>query len=205
MSNNIVWHNGYVTKKDRELIHGHKGIVLWFTGLSNSGKSTIAHMVEKELYKKGCSTYVFDGDNVRHGLCSDLGFSLEDRFENIRRIGEICSLFIDAGIIALTAFISPLRIHREYVRDIVGSENFIEIYCKCPVDICEQRDIKGHYKKARAGEIREFTGISSPYEGPENPDLILETGNLSVDECVEKVLRLMDGRNVCMQKMSSII
>jgi adenylylsulfate kinase len=193
---NIVWHNGHISKKDRESLHGHKGIVLWFTGLSNSGKSTIAHTVEKELYKRNCSTYVFDGDNVRHGLCSDLGFSLENRAENIRRIGEMCKLFIDAGIIALTAFISPLKIHRQQVRNIVGDENFIEIYCKCPLEVCEQRDVKGHYKMARAGEIKEFTGISSPYEEPENPDLILETAVEPLQVCAQKVLQLLESRGV---------
>jgi adenylylsulfate kinase len=185
-----------VTRQQRERQNGHKGIVLWFTGLSNSGKSTIAHMVEKELYKKGCSTYVFDGDNVRHGLCSDLGFSLEDRAENIRRIGEVCKLFIDAGIIALTAFISPLKIHRERVRNLVGAESFIEIYCKCLLNVCEQRDVKGHYKKARTGEIKEFTGISSPYEEPENPDLILETAVEPVEMCVQKVISLLVEKDV---------
>lgn len=196
MKNNVVWHHASILKQDRERKHGHKSVILWFTGLSNAGKSTIAHEVEKELYKKGCSTYVFDGDNVRHGLCSDLGFSLEDRAENIRRIGEMCKLFINAGIIVLSAFISPLKIHRQQVRNIVGDENFIEIYCKCPLEICEQRDIKGHYKKARAGEIKEFTGISSAYEEPENPDLIIETDIVPIKAAVNMVIELLYKRGI---------
>jgi len=175
---------------------GHKSVILWFTGLSNSGKSTIAHAVEERLFEMGCSTFVFDGDNVRHGLCSDLSFSREDRSENIRRIGEMARLFIEAGVIAVTAFISPFRAERERVRRLVAPGDFLEVYCRCPLDLCEQRDVKGHYRRARAGEIEEFTGISSPYEAPEDPEMVLDTGEYSVEECVEKVLDLLVERGV---------
>jgi adenylylsulfate kinase (apsK) len=189
-SSNTVWHNATVTRTLREQINGHKSAVLWFTGLSGAGKSTIAHAVEQRLYELGCRTYVLDGDNVRHGLCGDLGFSLEDRQENIRRIGEMAKLFADAGIITLTAFISPLRSSREYVRQLVG-EDFIEIYCRCSVDICESRDAKGLYKKARAGEIKDFTGISSPYEEPEHPEIIIDTGLLSIELSAATVINYL--------------
>jgi len=181
---NVVWHHATVTRKRREKLNGHRSLILWFTGLSNSGKSTIAHALEEKLHTMGRRTFVFDGDNVRHGLCSDLGFSPEDRNENIRRIGEMAKLFIEAGIIALMAFISPFRADRERVRSLVQEGDFIEIYCKCPVDVCEQRDVKGHYKKARTGELKEFTGISSPYEEPAQPDIVLDTSTMSVEQCV---------------------
>ncbi len=170
---NITRFKGAVSRDDRETLHGHKGCAIWFTGLSASGKSTIAHLVEKQLYDLKCSTYVFDGDNVRHGLCSDLGFSQEDRDENIRRIGEMVNLFIDAGTIAITAFISPYKKEREMVRSIVGSDRFIEVFVDCPIDVCIERDPKGIYAKALAGEIKNFTGISAPYEPPENPDFVV--------------------------------
>jgi len=160
--NNIVWHHATVTRARREALNNHKAINLWFTGLSGSGKSTLAHAVEERLHKLGCRTFVFDGDNVRHGLCSDLGFSVEDRSENIRRIGEMVNLFLQAGVIALTAFISPLQRDREKVRNIGGADNFLEIYCTCPLEICEQRDVKGLYQKARVGLIANYTGISCP-------------------------------------------
>lgn len=195
-NNDIVWHHASVTRHDREILNNHRSVILWFTGLSSSGKSTIAHAVEERLHRMGCRTFVFDGDNVRHGLCADLGFSVEDRAENIRRIGAMSKLFIEAGVIALTAFISPLRSHRDRIRELVGLENFIEIYCKCPLEVCEQRDVKGHYKKALAGEIKEFTGISSPYEEPENPDIIINTDLLSVDECVARVMSVLIERNI---------
>ncbi|MEK6692335.1 MAG: adenylyl-sulfate kinase [Nitrospirota bacterium] len=185
-----------ITREKRERLNGHKGIVLWFTGLPASGKSTIAHEVEKRLYEMGCRTFVFDGDNVRHGLSSDLGFSREDRAENIRRIGEMVKLFVEAGVIAITAFISPFRAERRRVRELLGEKNFIEIYCRCPLEICEQRDIKGNYRRAKTGEIKEFTGISSPYEEPENPDLILDTANSSIEECVDRVVNLLIKRGV---------
>lgn len=195
-STNTVWHHAVIKRENREKMNGHKSIVLWFTGLSGSGKSTIAHAMEEKLYNMGCHTYVFDGDNVRHGLCSDLGFSSEDRKENIRRIGEMTKLFIDAGIIAMTAFISPYKRDREWVRSLVGKENFVEIFCDCSLNVCEQRDVKGHYARARRGEIKEFTGISAPYEAPENPALRLKTDELTLEECVDAVLKYLSGRQV---------
>ena len=194
--NNVVWHRPQVARADRERLGGHRSALLWFTGLSGSGKSTIAHRVEKALYECGCRTFVFDGDNVRHGLCADLGFTAQDRAENVRRIGEMAKLFIDAGVIALTAFISPFRADRQRVRGLVGAEDFIEIYCRCPLDVCERRDVKGLYKRARAGEIKEFTGISSPYEEPERPDLVLDSGTESLERCVEQVMTLLSERGV---------
>jgi adenylylsulfate kinase len=174
-NNNVTWFNGYVDRKDREKAHGHKGAVIWFTGLSASGKSTIAHIVEKQLHKRGCSTYVLDGDNVRHGLCADLTFCQEDRAENIRRIGEMVRLFVDAGIIVLTAFISPYRQDRQQVRSLLSDGQFLEIHVDCPPEVCATRDQKGIYQKAQAGIIKEFTGISAPYEPPENPELVIQS------------------------------
>lgn len=190
-NNNIVWHHSTVTRQDRERQSGHRSAVLWFTGLSNSGKSTIAHAVENKLFQLGCRTFVFDGDNVRHGLCSDLGFSQADRVENIRRIGEMAKLFTEAGVIAITAFISPFRSERERTRRLFDKGDFIEIFCRCPLEVCEQRDVKGHYRRARAGEIKEFTGISSPYEEPLDPELILDTAYTSVEDNVEVVIRFL--------------
>jgi adenylylsulfate kinase len=195
-SKNVVWHHACVTRAEREKRNNHKSLIIWFTGLSNSGKSTIAHALEEKLFEMGCCTFVFDGDNVRHGLCGDLGFSREDRTENIRRIGEMAKLFVEAGLIAVTAFISPFRSERERVRSLVGDGNFVEVYCKCPIEICEKRDVKGHYRRARAGEIKEFTGVSSPYEEPENPDLILDTSCNTVEECVRAVVGLLIERAV---------
>ncbi len=189
--NNVVWHKPEVTRAMRNILNGHKSIAVWFTGLPSSGKSTIAHGVEKKLYELGVRTYTFDGDNVRHGLCSDLGFSKEDRDENLRRIAEVIKLFLDAGIVVLAAFVSPFKEQREKVKKIIGEEEFLEIYCRCPVEVCELRDPKGMYKKAKAGEIKEYTGISSPYEEPENPDLTIDTYLLSVEESVEMVLNLI--------------
>ena len=197
--NNVVWHHGTVTRERREKLQGHKGAVVWFTGLSGTGKSTLAHKVEEQLHQIGCHTYVFDGDNVRHGLCADLGFSALDRSENIRRIGEMTKLFLDAGMIALNAFISPFIRDREAVRKLVGPDNFIEIYCQCPLVVCEQRDVKGVYKRARAGEIKDFTGISSPYEPPHNPDLVLGTNEIEPEECAVRVIRLLVQRGVVSQ------
>ncbi|SCZ67266.1 adenylyl-sulfate kinase [Thiohalomonas denitrificans] len=194
-SSNVVWHQGSVNRGRREGLNGHKGQVIWFTGLSGAGKSTIAHAVEERLYEMGCRTYVLDGDNVRHGLCGDLSFSVEDRQENIRRVGEIAKLFVDAGVIVLTAFISPLRSDRERVRELVG-EDFNEVYCACPISECERRDVKGMYQRARRGEIKEFTGISSPYEEPENPELTIDSSVLSVDDSVDAVLALLMKRGV---------
>jgi adenylylsulfate kinase len=194
--NDIIWHHATVTRERREKLNGHRGAVVWFTGLSGSGKSTVAHMVEEQLYRMGCHTYVFDGDNVRHGLCAGLGFSPQDRSENIRRIGEMVKLFLGAGILALTAFISPFARDRRAVRDLIGSRDFIEIHCRCPLEVCEQRDVKGMYKRARAGEIKEFTGISSPYENPENPDLVLDTDKFSIEECADLVIQLLRQKGI---------
>ena len=199
----IVWHQAGVSRWQRECQNGHRAVNLWFTGLSGSGKSTLAHAVEERLHAMGCRTFVFDGDNVRHGLCRDLGFSLEERAENIRRIAEMVRLFLEAGVISLTAFISPLRQDREHVRRLVGRENFIEIYCRCPLDICEKRDVKGLYQKARAGLVKNYTGISSPYEEPEHPDLILESGADSLEECVEAVLGLLKEQGVLQGEIPS--
>lgn len=193
---NCVRHRAAVMRENREKKNGHKSIVLWFTGLSGSGKSTVAHAVEERLHNLGCCTYVFDGDNVRHGLCSDLGFSSEDRKENIRRIGEMVKLFIDAGIIAMTAFISPYKKDREWVKSLVGGENFIEIFCDCSLEVCEQRDVKGHYAKARKGEIKEFTGISAPYEASENPALRLKTDELTLEQSVAAVVGYLLSRGI---------
>lgn len=192
----IVWHHATVTRARREQQNGHRGAIMWFTGLSGSGKSTLAHAVEETLHQQGCRTFVLDGDNVRHGLCSDLGFSGKDRVENIRRIGEMAKLFMEAGVIVLTAFISPFRADREHVRGMVGHGDFIEIYCDAPIEVCENRDVKGMYKKARAGQIAEFTGISSPYEIPANPELAVNTGGEELEECVRQVMNEMMQRNI---------
>ena len=204
MNENIVWHHATVTRTRRESLNQHKSITLWFTGLSGSGKSTIAHALEEQLHQRGCHTYVFDGDNVRHGLCGDLGFSVEDRKENIRRIGEMTRLFVDAGVIALTAFISPFREERAQVRALFDEGDFVEIYCRCSLAVCEERDVKGMYKRARNGEIAEFTGISSPYEEPVNPEVIIDTDKDSLDNSVEKLLTFLIDRNIIsMQPMAS--
>lgn len=187
-SSNVVWHQATVTRARREAQNGHRGAIIWFTGLSGSGKSTLAHAVGESLHQKGCRTFVLDGDNVRHGLCGDLGFSVEGRIENIRRVGEMAKLFMEAGIIVLTAFISPYRDDRQRVRDMIKEGDFIEIYCDTSLEICESRDVKGMYKKARAGQIAEFTGISSPYEVPENPELDVDTGSAELDTCVSQVI-----------------
>jgi adenylylsulfate kinase len=193
---NLVWHHATVTRARREEQNGHKGVVLWFTGLSGSGKSTLAHSVEEELHQMGCRTLVLDGDNVRHGLCGDLGFSDADRKENIRRVGEVARLFIESGTIVMTAFISPFRDDRARARALIGNADFIEIYCLSPVEVCEARDTKGLYKKARAGLIENFTGISSPYEAPEEPDLAINTASGSVDECVIQIMDFLKSRSI---------
>lgn len=189
---NIVWHHSKVTKEDRQKLNGHKSVVLWFTGLSGAGKSTLSVEVEKELHQRGVRTYILDGDNIRHGLNKDLGFSAEDRKENIRRIGEVAKLMVDAGIVTLTAFISPYREDRELVRQLLGEKEFIEIYVKCSLEECERRDPKGLYKKARAGEIKGFTGIDDPYEEPENPELVVETDKQSLEESVKQVITYLE-------------
>jgi adenylylsulfate kinase len=191
----VVWHHATVTRVRREAMNGHRAGVVWFTGLSGSGKSTLAHAVEEALHQQGCRTYVFDGDNVRHGLCADLTFSLADRQENIRRVGEMTKLFVSAGVIALTAFISPLRADRARVRQLLG-DDFIEVYVNCPLAVCEARDVKGMYAKARRGEIKEFTGISSPYEAPENPELVIDTDTLDLESSVRRVVELLTLRGL---------
>lgn len=194
--NNIVWHHATVTRAAREALNGHRSVILWFTGLSGAGKSTLAHGVEEYLHRIECRTFTFDGDNVRHGLCSDLGFSAEDRIENIRRAGEMAKLYLEAGVITLTAFISPFRSDRARVRSLVPHGEFFEIYCRCPLEVCEQRDVKGLYKRARAGEIKEFTGISSPYEEPEKAELVVDTSSQSVEESVARVIDLLCERGI---------
>ncbi len=187
-SENVVWHVHAVSREERERRNGHRSFILWFTGLSGAGKSTLANAVESDLYRLGCASFVFDGDNVRHGLCSDLGFSEEDRKENIRRIGEMAKLFTEAGTIALTAFISPFREERQRVRDLMPEGEFIEVYCKCSLEVCEERDVKGLYAKARAGIIKNYTGISSPYEEPEKPEIEVPTDQLSLEDSTALVL-----------------
>jgi adenylylsulfate kinase len=194
-NNNTVWHKGYITKKDRNRLNKHDAGVIWFTGLSASGKSTIAHNVEKELFQKGIRAYVFDGDNVRHGLNSDLGFSGHDREENIRRIVEVAKLFVDAGIVVLAAFITPLGKQREFIRRSFGDMKFIEVYVKCDIEECVRRDPKGLYAKARAGIIQNYTGVSSPFEEPANPDVVIDTREMGIEEAVNRVLENLQERD----------
>jgi adenylylsulfate kinase len=188
---NIVWHQASVDRDTRAKQRGHGSSILWFTGLSGAGKSTLANAVNAALFERGLATYVLDGDNVRHGLCKDLGFSDADREENIRRIGEVAKLFLDAGVIVLTAFVSPFRADRDKARALVNAGDFIEIHCAADLSVCEERDTKGLYAKARAGEIKEFTGISSPYEAPKHPELNINTGNSSLDSCVDQVIHYL--------------
>lgn len=196
ISTNVIWHRASVTRARREALNGHKSTVLWFTGLSGAGKSTLAHAVEEQLHLLECRTSVLDGDNVRHGLCGDLGFTEVDRVENIRRVGETAKLMVEAGLITLTAFISPFRQDRERVRSLFPHGDFLEIYCCSPLAVCEQRDVKGLYKRARAGEIKDFTAISSPYEEPLAPELVVNTGSLGLKESVEMVMALLRGRGI---------
>ena len=184
----VYWHRGAIVRSDREKLNQHRGFTIWFTGLSASGKSTLAVATEEELYEYGCRTYILDGDNIRHGLNKNLGFSPEDREENIRRIGEVAKLFRDCGIINLTAFISPYVRDRRLARDLGSDDEFIEVFVDCPLEICEQRDPKGVYKQAREGTIKEFTGISAPYEKPENPEIHLHTDKMTVNECVDLIM-----------------
>lgn len=195
-SPNVVWHLATVTRGRRERLQGHRGVVLWFTGLPSSGKSTIAHAAEERLHQRGCRTFVLDGDNVRHGLCGDLGFSREDRAENIRRVGEIARLFVEAGTIVLTAFVSPFRLDRERARGQLLPGDFLEIYCRCPVEVCAQRDPKGHYLRAREGELQDFTGVSSPYEEPNGCELVLHTDEWSIEKSVDRILALLRDRGI---------
>jgi len=197
---NITWHAGIVNRIDRENLLEQIGIVLWFTGLSASGKSTLSQAVETKLFKKGYLSYVLDGDNIRHGLNKNLGFSPEDREENIRRIGEVSKLFSDCGIITMTAFISPYRKDRDNVRQLFEKGEFIEVYLKIPIEIAEERDPKGLYKKARAGEIKEFTGIDAPYEEPENPEIIIETSELNIEESAQIILSYLIQNGIIAEK-----
>lgn len=185
---NIVWHDATLSKEERSENKKQRPAILWFTGLSGAGKSTVANALEQALHQRGYHTYLLDGDNVRHGLNKNLGFSAEDREENIRRIGEVAKLFVDAGVIVLTAFISPYRRDRDQVRAIVGEGEFVEVFVDTPIDVCESRDPKGLYKKARAGEIKNFTGIDDPYEAPENPEITLRTDQSSIEESVVQII-----------------
>jgi len=194
LSDNIHWHDGEINRADRERLHGHRGATIWFTGLSGSGKSTLARALEERLFERGCQVYVLDGDNVRHGLNRDLGFSPEDRTENIRRVAEVARLFTDFGALVLTAFISPYREDRDAARRLMGDGDFIEVFVDAPLEVCEERDPKGLYRKARAGQIPEFTGISAPYEAPDTPELCVATGDRSVDACVDEILEFLSDR-----------
>jgi adenylylsulfate kinase len=190
-NNNIVWNPAIVTRAQRERMNNHRGLCLWFEGLSGAGKSTLAVAIEERLHNLGYHTFILDGDNVRYGLSSDLGFSKEDRAENIRRVGEVARLFVEAGIVTLTAIIAPFRAERKRVRSLFDENDFIEIYCNAPLSECAKRDVKGMYKRALAGEISDFTGISSPYEKPDHPELVLDTANASVDKCVNSVVQYL--------------
>ncbi len=192
LTGNIVWHASTISKEDRHRLNEHKSAILWYTGLSGAGKSTLANKVEEKLFERGIHTYVLDGDNIRHGLNKGLGFSAEDRKENIRRIGEVAKLFVDAGTFVSTAFISPYREDREMVRKLVPEGEFIEIFVNASLEVCEQRDTKGLYKKARAGEIKHFTGIDDPYEAPENAELIIDTAEKSLEDCAAEIMNYLE-------------
>lgn len=196
MSQHVVWHDMTITKLDRQRRNKHKSAVLWLTGLSGSGKSTLANVVDRKLFERGVHSYVLDGDNIRHGLNKGLGFSKEDRKENIRRIGEVAKLFVDSGQIVLTAFISPFKEDRLSVRQLFEEGEFIEIYVKCPLSECEKRDPKGLYKKARKGEIPDFTGITSPYEEPDAPELVIETDKLSIEGAADKIIAYLETQKI---------
>jgi len=185
---NIVWHEHKISKQDRAKLKGQKPCVLWFTGLSGSGKSTIANHLEQKLYQRAKQSYLLDGDNIRHGLCGDLGFSDRDRVENIRRISELCKLFVDSGEIVLAAFISPFRTDRAFARSLLGDGEFIEVFVDAPLSVCEERDPKGLYKKARRGEIHKFTGIDSDYQTPSGAEITIDSAKNNPEECVEKIL-----------------
>ncbi|PLS06122.1 adenylyl-sulfate kinase [Bacillus halotolerans] len=193
---NIVWHPAVIQKSDRQSLNGHKSCALWFTGLSGSGKSVLANAVDEKLYHMGIQSYVLDGDNIRYGLNRDLGFRTEDRIENIRRIGEVAKLFVDSGQMILTAFISPFREDRDMVRELFPDGEFLEIYVKCPLQICEQRDPKGLYKKARNGDIKHFTGIDSPYEAPLSPDLIIESDQTSIADGADLIIKKLQHKGI---------
>ncbi|AUS13326.1 adenylyl-sulfate kinase [Bacillus stercoris] len=193
---NIIWHPAAISKSDRQSLNGHKSCVLWFTGLSGSGKSVLANAVDEKLYRRGIQSYVLDGDNIRHGLNKDLGFQTRDRIENIRRIGEVAKLFVDSGQMILTAFISPFREDRDMVRALFPKDEFFEIYVKCPLHVCEQRDPKGLYKKARNGEIKHFTGIDSPYEAPISPDFIIESDQISISDGADLIINELQNKGI---------
>ena len=193
---NTIYHNATVTRERRNQLNDHKSVVIWFTGLSGSGKSTLAHSVEEELHNLDCRTFVLDGDNVRHGLSSNLSFSDDDRKENIRRIGEAAKLMMESGVIAMTAFISPFKKDRNLVRQLLPQGDFIEIYCNASLKVCESRDVKGLYKRARAGEIKNYTGIDSPYEAPSNPELVIDTESESLEESVAKVVDFLKSKEI---------
>ena len=191
-SSNIIYHQATVTRNRRNKLNNHRSIVLWFTGLSGSGKSTLAHSLEEALFQRGCSTFVLDGDNVRHGLNSNLDFSEAGRTENIRRISEVSKLMLESGLIVMTAYISPFSKHPIEARELITSDDFVEIYCKASLEKCESRDVKGLYKRARAGEIKNYTGIDSPYEIPENPELIIDTDNESLEDSVSTIIEFLE-------------
>jgi adenylylsulfate kinase len=193
---NIIYHQASVTRDKRNNLHKHKSVVLWFTGLSGSGKSTLAHALEEKLYQKGCRTFVLDGDNVRHGLNSNLDFSESGRTENIRRISEVSKIMMESGLIVMTAFISPFNKDRNEARKLISSDDFIEIYCKASLETCEARDVKGLYRRARAGEIKNYTGIDSPYEKPENPELVIDTDQQSLQESVSNIFDFLKSNGV---------
>ena len=192
MKENIILHSYQINKKDRNKLNRHRSFLIWFTGLSGSGKSTIANALEAKLFEKNISTYALDGDNIRKGINKDLTFSAEDRTENIRRIAEISNLFVDAGIVVLAAFVSPYKKDREDIKKIVGLDNFIEIYINTPIEECERRDVKGLYRKARLGEIKDFTGVNAPYEAPDSPDIEINTEQLSVKQSVSKIMKVIN-------------
>ena len=195
-NSNVIYHQASVTRQRRNKLNNHRSIVLWFTGLSGSGKSTLAHALEEKLFQKGCRTFVLDGDNVRHGLNSNLDFSEAGRTENIRRISEISKLMLESGLIVMTAFISPINKDRSDARQLISSDDFIEIYCKASLETCETRDVKGLYKRARAGEIKNYTGIDSPYEVPENPELTIDTDNQSLEGSVSTILSFLESSGI---------
>jgi adenylylsulfate kinase len=197
---NLTWHVGEVDEAERARMHGHRGVALWMTGLSGSGKSTVAHRVERRLVERGVFAYVLDGDNVRHGLNRDLGFSPDDRKENIRRIGEVARLFVDAGAVVLTAFVSPYREDRDGARGILPEGRFVEVFVDTPLEVCEARDPKGLYKKARAGEIENLTGLQAPYEPPLAPEIRVDTSEHDVDACAEHILGYLESRGVIAQR-----
>ncbi len=192
MNDNLFRYNSRITRKNREALNKHKAIAIWFTGLSGAGKSTLAHALEERLHQMECRTYVLDGDNIRYGLCSDLGFSVADRKENVRRVGEVVKLAVDAGLITMAAFISPIKKDRDYVKSLFSEGDFIEVYCRCSLKVCEQRDVKGLYKRARLGEIPCFTGITSGYDEPVSADLVVDTDQVTIEEGVDRILALLE-------------